>query len=134
MSAPTESDRLRLLLKPWVRTTNRVRFLSDVLSIAIWHGSTHWSDVIDVEREPEHHLVVRALIEDTDTEERYEASLDTIAHGLTLLRTDYRQPVVQLRKADRMNGHEGRITHMTADIALQHGLFEWTKYGYSPEF
>ena len=131
MTQATDRFSLDRVLKPEVRSQDRINFLATVLETAVWVGSGHWSDTIASNRDPETGLVVEAFIDIVPEERSIWVDVNTIAHGLALLRTDYKQPVVQLRKADTHNGHMGRVTPMTSDIALQHGLFEWTKYGYS---
>ena len=122
------------VLRPGVRSQDRINFLATVLETAVWLGSGHWCQTITSKRDPETGLMVEAFINILPEERSVLVDVNTIAHGLALLRTNYRQPVVQLRKADHHNGHMGRITPLTADLALQHGLFEWTKYGYSQTF
>lgn len=130
----TDHFSLDRVLRPGVRSQDRINFLAAVLETAVWLGSGHWSETITSNRDPESGLVVQAFINILPEERSIWVDVNTIAHGLVLLRTDYRQPVVQLRKADHHNGHMGRITPLTADLALQHGLFEWKKYGYSQTF
>lgn len=134
MTQATSRPSLDRVLKPGVRSQDRINFLATVLETAVWLGSGHWSETITSNRDPKTGLTVEAFINILSEERSVWVDVNTIAHGLALLRTNYRQPVVQLRKADHHNGHMGRITPLTADLALQHGLFEWAKYGHSQKF
>ena len=121
------------------RTAERTEFLSDLLVTAIEGGINYWAgidfrdDVDPVTGTLNGKPLTCARIVDTEEQTIFTVDLDTIETGITRACTAMTNGTLrddaQLRTANRTNGDEGDFDALSADLAVQLGLFDNVVYG-----
>lgn len=125
------------------RSAARVEFLSDVLTTAVEGGINYWASVSayrwDTPNPDEIGVTVHVDDEDDWPTEGKRVTLDTIAHGIAVLKASggpsspgEEYPGSYWKEfllADRTNGEDGDYDAGIADCILQAGLFDKIVYG-----
>lgn len=118
------------------RSAERVQFLTDVLITAVEDGIQYWAEVTEyVPSGDDPHAVIWL----PDEDETHRVTLNTIAHGISLLTTGANakrsftmsgpEYWAQFKLANRTNGVDGDYDADIADNVLQAGLFDEIVYG-----
>lgn len=123
------------------RTDKRKEFLTDLLTTAVEGGINYWAGVIRYKWDTDTGTALgEAFVDLYETEEAYDkkpedievfhVTIDTIAHGIGILREKHAHyPPKAFWEADRTNGEDGDYDAGDADAILQAGLFGEVVYG-----
>lgn len=138
-----------------MRTSKRADFLAGILTTAVEGGVNHWATIEDYRwyfpdleggtaaPGPDNSANAYAVLveseqleSDGDDADRQVVTLDTIATGLAILRTEIgaadrlvgADAVTRLMIADLSDGQSGDYDSVVADLVLQCGLFGGGRY------